>query len=720
MPAALYNEYAEIEAVCRIATAGNATKIQYGNTTFKESNILIVDTTFFNIFSAEFVIGSPNPEILGPNKIVLTEKTARKYFGNENPIGKILVMDDEDSFQVTAVIKNFPENAHFHFDMLASLLTFKDWYDNQQWFNNNFRIYILLIENQDYKSLQAKFPAFVNKYHFNGKYKESIGGDSKWELYLQPLTDIHLYSHLSGEFEANGNANYVYIFGIVAIFILLIACINFVNLATAKSATRAKEISIRKVVGSGRGYLIRQFLSESLFISFISVLLALLFVELAFIYLPDLLGVNLPVPFSTKLLLMPAMIILTILTGLLSGVYPALVLSSYQPANVLHNQLLKGRKGTWLRNFLVIFQFVTSIVLIVGTMVISRQLDYIQNEQLGFEKEQVVVIKNANLIPDHLAAFKSELLKIPSVQHASVSHRLPGIRFNNIGFGAEGFEGGYTLNLCLSDPDFQDVLKFNMVKGRYFSEEFGTDTSGIVLNEAAVKLLGWDDPIGKRVNTWGRKPFNLSVIGVVKDLHYESMHTEIRPMAFLHIDSPFHWSPRYISVRINTTDVGKTIQQMNQIWAGFYTDLPFEYSFFNDDYNNLYKNEKQTQQLFMSFSVLALFIGCLGLLGLVAFMVQQRIQEIGIRKVLGASVLGLVLLLSKQFSKWVLIANIFAWPLAWYMMDRWLENFAYRSNIEWWYFIVAGGIALVIALFTIGTQVFRAAISNPVDALRYE
>jgi putative ABC transport system permease protein len=426
------------------------------------------------------------------------------------------------------------------------------------------------------------------------------------------------------------------------------------------------------------------------------------------------------VPWSLKFSLIPGLFGLALLVGILSGTYPALFLSSLKPVSVLQNRMLKGGKGVWLRNVLVISQFTISISLIFGTFVISRQLNFIQNEQLGFDKEQVVVLKNTSMIGDKVNVFKDELLRIPSVTSAAVSNRLPGIRFANIGFGAEGFEGGYTLNLCMNDPDFQDVLQFKMVKGRYFSKEFATDTSGIVLNEAAVKLLGWDDPIGKKVNTWGKEPFNLHVIGVVEDLHYESMHTIIRPMAFLHINSPFHWSPRFIAVRVETKNLSETLQQMDQAWASVYPQLPMEYSFFDEDYDNLYINEMQTRKLFILFSMLAVFIACLGLLGLAAFMVEQRTREIGIRKVLGATVSGMVMLLSGQFTKWVILANLIAWPLAWFAMNSWLENFAYRADIDWWFFVMAGVIALIIALITVGSQVIKAAIANPSDSLRYE
>jgi len=719
MPAALYNEFAEIESVCRIADWGECL-ITFGDKAFKESNVLAVDTTFFDIFTVEFVNGSPDSRMLGPNSVVLSEATAKKYFGEDNPVGKTFILDEGTTLQVSAVVRDFPTNSHFHFNMLVSLLSFDGYYNNPQWFNNVYRIYILLHENQSYKFLEEKFPAFVNKYHYNGNYAARVSKSNKWELYLQPLTDIHLTSHLSGEFEANGNASYITLFAVVAVFILLIACINFINMATANASRRAREISIRKVVGASRGFLIRQFLSESLFITLTAFSIALFLVELALLYLPSQIGLDLEISWPQKLSLIPGLIGLLIFVGFISGAYPAMVLASLKPVSIIHNQMMGNKKGVWLRNVLVIFQFTISIVLIIGTFIISRQLEFVRNERLGFDKEQVIVIHNAGLIGDHVYILKNKLLEIPGVQYASLSNRLPGIRFANIGFGAEEFEGGFSLNLCMNDPDFQQVLKFNMIKGRYFSDAFGTDTAAIVLNEAAVKLIGWDNPIGKNVNTWGEHPFKLQVIGVVEDLHYESMHTEIRPMAFLHINSPFHWSPRYVAVRIDTRHVNETLEKMQDTWNSIYPQLPFTYTFFNEDYDQLYSNEARTKKLFIFFSILAVFIACLGLLGLAAFMVAQRRQEIGIRKVLGASVGGLVMLLSTQFTKWIIIANLIGWPLAWLVMNNWLRNFAYRTSIDIWFFLAGALIALVIALMTVSIQVIKTALYNPVNTLRYE
>jgi len=720
MPAAMYNEFPEIEAITRISSAASGTKVKYENRVFIENSILLVDTTFFDIFSGAFVYGNPDPSILAPNTAILTEQTARKYFGDINPIGKVITVDETRQMTITAVIKEFPKNSHFHFDMLISLLSYDGFYNNPQWFANNFRTYLLLHPNQDYVKLEAKLPAFVDKYLFQGKYQERATKGNKWELYLQPLANIHLHSHLSGEFEPNGNAAYVYIFGVLAVFILVIACINFVNMATAKSATRAREIGIRKVVGSGKQELIRQFLIESFVISLLSMVVALIFVEISLKFMPAIFGIKLNIPFLSRWYTIPALFGLTIFVGFLSGIYPALVLSSMKPVTVFKDQLLKGARTAWLRHSLVVFQFTISIVLIVGTLVISRQLHFLQNERLGFEKDHVIVIKNANLLDTKMQAFKNDLKQIPGVQSVAAAHRLPGIRFNNIGFQAEGFEGGYTLNICMTDPDFQDVLKFKMVQGRYFSEKFGTDTSGVVLNEAAVKLLGWDDAIGKKISNWSEPPLFFNVIGVVADLHYESMHSQIMPMGFFHLDCPFHWTPRYVAARVNSNNMRELINRIGKVWTAFNEDLPFEFSFLEEDYDRLYANEMQTRKIFVTASILAIIIGCLGLLGLVAFMVERRLHEIGIRKVLGASIASIVMLLTGEFTRWVVVANLIAWPVSWLVMDRWLQNFAYRISIGWWMMVVAGITTLIIAFLTVSYQSIKAAVANPVEALRYE
>ncbi len=721
MTGALYNEFAEIESVCRISGWRRSIPVTYEDKIFKEDNVLLVDTTFFDIFSVDFVHGTPSYSLLAPNKAVLSEKAARKYFGAENPIGKIITINDDHTFSVSAVIKDFPENSHFHFNILASVLSYDGFYNSPQWFANNFQTYLTIHKNSDAQNLESRFPAFVDKYLFDGQYEERSSNGNFWQLYLQPLTNIHLTSHLSGEFEANGNSAYVSIFGIVAILVLLIACINFINLSTAKATTRALEIGVRKVVGSNRTELIHQFISEALVISFVSLGLALIFVEIALIYMPNVVGAHLDLPYFDTPFIIPALIWLALIVGLLSGLYPALVLSSFKPIAVLKNQFQKGRRTPWSRNALVIFQYVVSICLIFGTIVISKQLHFIQNEQLGFDKEHVIVIKNINMIQDNVDVIKNEILNLPGVQSASVSHSLPGLNWNNIGFGAEEFEGGFTLNLCQSDADFEDVLKFNMVKGRYFSDEFGTDSLAVVLNEAAVELIGWDDPIGRKINNWSENnQLYFTVVGVVEDLHYESMHSKIRPMGFFNINGTWSYTPHFLAVRVNTPNIAAIVHGIKDVWQQHNPQVPFEHSFFNETYDSIYANEQRTRRLFIVFSGLAIFIACLGLLGLAAFMARQRTREIGIRKALGATASGLYVQLSVQFTKWVMLANLIAWPLAWFAMNKWLQNFAYHINPAWWMLVLSGLLALFIALSTVSLLTLRAAKANPVEALRYE
>ncbi len=718
---ALYTEFSEIEASCRFSTAGPGVRITVDDQTYVENNIIMVDTTYFDIFSAAFIYGQPSSSILAPNMVVLTKQTAQRYFGDKNPIGQQVVMDDEINLQVSAVIEDYPVNSHFHFSMLVSLVSFDGFYNNPNWFANNFQNYILLQQGYNYRNLEVKFPAFVDKYLFEGHYADVAVGSNKWELYLQPLTSIHLNSHLSGEIEPNGNISYIYIFGMGAIFILIIACINYVNLSTAKSTLRAREIGIRKCLGSNRQAIIRQFLSESILISTSAMVLALVLVEVGKSSLETMLNIQLVMPIVLHNLLIPLLVVLTIAIGLAAGFYPAKVLASYQPLTVLRANLLKGKSKSWSRNTLVILQFSISIFLIISTLIISRQLDFIQNECLGFEKEQVLVIKNINTISDRLDGFVNEINQLSGVSAVSVSNRVIGQRFSNIGFGAEGLDNGFTLNLTMVDENYQDVMKFNISRGRFFSSQYSTDTAGVILNQAAVDLIGWDEPLGKTVTRYNDQgEHRYPVLGVIENLHYQTKHTSIQPMAFFHMDSDWGWTPRHVSVRFTSNNVSRLVSSIERIWNNINKESRLDYSFFDDEYDTLYQNEQKTRQMYIVFTFLAVFIACLGLFGLAAFMVERRTQEIGVRKVLGASVSDIIAMLCREFSIWVIMANIVAWPLAWITMSQWLGNFAYRISINPLLFIIAGALALAIALLTVSYQAVKAATTNPVDTLRYE
>jgi putative ABC transport system permease protein len=711
---ALYDDFPEIDKITRIANWDF--EFEYQDKKFIEKKVFMVDSTFFDIFTFPLVKGQTSTLLNEPNTAVVTESIAKKYFGNQDPINQIIT-SDSTNYRVIAVVEDVPKNSHFHFDIAVSLISFDGFYNRTGWFANNFRQYILLHKNVDFKKVEAKFPAFVDKYLYGGKYAERSSGGNKWELYLQPLKSIHLNSDLRGEFEANGRKEYVNVFLIVSIFILVIACINFINLSTAKASKRAKEVGIRKVVGSSKFDLIRQFIGESLTTSFIALVLSLIFVEVILISLPSFIGIELQMPYFESFFTIPGLIILGILVGIISGIYPALVLSAFRPIVVLKGALSQGSKSSWLRNALVIFQFMISVILIIGTFVISNQLNLLQNENLGFEKEKVIVIKNTSTLGNSIQVVKNEISSLPFVQNVSFSSKLPGIPLSNWGCKAEGREGGFTLNVLNSDEDLDDVLKLELSKGRYFSKEFGTDTFAIIINEEAEKLIGFDDILGVRINFWGEQHYH--IIGVVKNLHYESKHQKIHPMGILNINNT-NRNSGYITVRVTSGDKTKMIADLTRIWDRYSPSVAIDYDFLDRQYDSLYDNEMQTKKLFLAFSFLAIFIACLGLLGLASYMAQQKTKEIGIRKTFGASAINITYLLSRNFTKWVVVANIIAWPIAWYFFNNWLNSFTERSGLAWWYFALAAVVSIFIALITVGYQTIKASKSNPIDSLRYE
>ncbi|MBN2172610.1 MAG: ABC transporter permease [Bacteroidales bacterium] len=719
LPGAMYNEYPEIEKITRISDWSEV-KTRYQDKIFNEDHIFAVDSTFFEVFSFEMLAGDADLALKDPYSVVLTKSVAEKYFGGENPLNKVMRLDTSN-FKVTGVIEDVPAQSHFHFDILVTLTSFDGLYNGTSWWWNNFRTYLLLNPTANYLDLEAKFPDFVRKYLFEGRsYDEALAKGNKWEYYLQPLTQIHLTSDISGEFEPNGNKNYIRIFWVIAIFILVMACINFMNLSTAKSFRRAKEVGIRKVSGATKSGLVIQFISESIFIAIISVLIGLVMVEAALPVFRNFTGRNLVLHYFDDPFTIPLFILLAFIIGVFSGSYPAFVLSAFQPVKVLKGRLIKSTSGFSVRNILVIFQFAVSMILIIGTITVYQQLRMIQNKNLGFDKENILVIKNAYLLDEKSETFKKEIRQNANILHVAGAHRMPGMRLNNIGFGAEGVEDGFTLNLLPCDPEYADVMKLEMAQGRFFSRDFPTDTSAIIINEAALNLIGWENPIGKKINNWGENIRKFPVIGVVKDFHYESMHEKIRPQAFIYLGGSFGWDERFISVRIKPGSENNVLDFLEKKWKDFNIELPFSYSFFDKDYDKLYQNEKQTKDLMIIFTILAIFIACLGLLGLASFLASQKTREIGVRKTFGATRDQIVWAFSKEFTKWVLLANIIAWPIAWLAVERWLQNFEYRITISWWVFLIAAFAELAIAFIAVGYQSFKAAVTNPVEALRYE
>ena len=721
----LLQDFPEIETGVKFLRFDERTPVYIKKQIFYESKIYAVDSTFFDIFSIPLLYGNPETVLIEPNSIVLSKNAALKYFGTTNAIGKVITFNLSDErgfvdFKVSGVSENVPSNSHFHYIMLVSLSSFPEWTKSQEWTRNNFISYIVLKKGTSKSELEQKLKDFTRKYMGGEKFDEWVAKGNYWKYYLQPITDIHLNSDLNGELEPNGNGTYVNIFAFIGVFILLIACINFMNLSTAKSSLRAKEVGLRKVIGSGKNKLIFQFLFESILLSYLALGIALIMIEVLLPYYSNFVNRPLSMNYFGNFSAIILLLIFGLLVGIISGSYPAFVLSSFKPITALQNNALQRSKRFNFRNILVVVQFAISIFLIAGTIVIYSQLQYLQNKNLGFDKEQVLVVKNPDTIKKGIEPFKQALSGYSNIIDVSGSGSLPGTAFNNIGFGAEGIDNSFTLNLCVCDYNFQKVLKLKMVKGRFFSKEFPSDSSAVILNQKAADLLGGDNPIGKKINNFGKNKCVFHVIGVVKNFNYESLHQEIRPMGLFYIGGYYKYNESYISIRVKTGDLPETIKFVESKWNNFSQGAPFEYSFLNDDFNSLYKNEKQTEQLFLIFSFLAIFVACLGLLGLASYIAELRTKEIGIKKVLGASVGRIVVSMSSEFVKWVVLANIIAWPVAYYFMNNWLQNFAYKINISLWIFVLSGGVALLVALFTVSFQAIKAAIANPIKSLRYE
>lgn len=722
--ATMVSDFPEVIQAVRLSYNANML-IRYEDNVFNETGFFWADSTIFEIFTMPFIQGNPKTALDEPHTLVLTETTAKKYFGSEDPIDKIMNMEDGTPYTVRGVIKDCPANSHFHYSMFASLSSWGGGERNTFWVSNNFYTYILLKKGAPASELKNKLPDFAAKYAgpqiqqlLGITYEEAKERGYNYEFVMQPLLNIHLNSHLDYEIEPNSDIIYVYIFSIIAAFILLIACINFMNLTTARSSTRSKEVGIRKVLGSNKMKLVKQFLTESVLLTFFAVFIAVVLVEIFLPAFSSLAGKNLHTDYFNNLLAIPALIITVLVVGFLAGSYPAFFLSKFQPVKVLKGKLTDS-KSSWLRSGLVVFQFAITIVLFACTFVVYNQMLFVQNTRLGFNKEHVLVIQRAWSLEDHSQAFKDELLQNSNIISASNTDNLPGRQFGQTVFKPEGAQQSqqYPLAVMSTDYDFAKTLGLQFSSGRYFSRDYPADSNAIVLNESAVKFMEMKDPIGKRIelpNPGSTRFF--TIVGVLKDFHYESLHQRIRPLAiFLNSGQT-----AYLPVRLRATDISGTISFIKDQWKKIVPGKPFEYFFLDEDFDKLYQSEQKTGQIFTAFSVLAILIACLGLLGLTIFTVERRIKEIGIRKVLGAPITTIVFLISKEFLKWVLVANIIAVPVAYYFMSNWLENFAYRTEISIWVFILSGIIALVIALVTVSSQTIKAATANPVKSLRYE
>ena len=742
--AALTNYIPEIESYTRFYKA-NDIVVRYEendrSTFFTEKNLLAVDSNFLQLFGFKILEGDAATALMKPRSVVITDDVAKKYFGDEKAIGKTLSMrEDRQPFTVTAVLKNIPSSSSIQFDFLTPVADFPvikrfSW----SWVWRLMVCYVKLkpnvpANNEAIQKLEAKFPAVIRVQAANGfnrigkPFDEFIKSGGKWDFHLMPLTDLHLRSaginmpwlnHIS-------NIKYIYIFGSIAVFIILLACVNFMNLSTARAANRLKEVGIRKVSGSTKAQLIKQFLSEAFLYSFISSMIAVILVVLSIKGFSLL--IEEPINFQTAFTpgAWISLIVLTILIGLLAGSYPAFYLTSFKPVLILkgRNLFSSGKKTLFLRNGLVVFQFFISTVIIIGTIVVVKQLNFFRNTDLGFNKENVVVISSSNRLGTGEETFRQAIKSMPGVLNAAITTSIPS--GNTFGDNYQPEDEGkkksaeLELNSFMVDDAFIPTLNIKVIKGRNFSREFN-DSASVILNQEAVQQIGWKDPVGKWLEYPGGDNTRFNVIGVVKNFNVQSLQNPITPFALFHPSSKsYDLGTTNIVARIQGGNISNTINQFKEKWKTFTINEPFDYSFLDEAFNAQYRSEQRLGSIFSIFAVLSIFIACLGLFGLSAFMAEKRTKEIGVRKILGASVPNVIALLSKDFLKLTFVASILASPVAWYFMNKWLQDFAYRINIQWWVFAAAAIAALLIALLTVSFQAIKAAVANPVKSLRTE
>jgi len=707
-------DFPEVESAVRISA--QSFLVRKGNMKFQEKNTIMADSTLFKIFDFPLIYGDKNTALKEPMSVVLSQTAAKKYFGNTDPVGQnILLTGGLINSKVTGVMKDIPENSQIKADMIVSMSSQRQIYGNSldsQWANFGLTSYLLLKQGADPNKLQAKLPAFLDKYT-GEKLKEA---QMSFKLFLEPLRDVYLRSTRDG--KKTGNINNVYIFSIIALFILIIACINFVNLTTAKSAERAKEVGIRKVAGAEKFQLIRQFIGESVLLCLVAFVITVVLSILLIPLFNHLAGKTISTGFFQHFSNLLLLFVTSLCIGCIAGVYPALVLSSFKPITVLKGRFSTGTHGILLRKGLVVGQFTISIALIIATIVVYNQLKYMRSQDLGFNKDQMLIIDtNGDKSKD---AFKESLSSIPRVISTSFSSSVPGNGNSTAYSKLENKSGDMqtaSLDIYFVDFDFIRQYQMKIIAGRSFSKQFATDTTeAMVINESTAKLLGYSSPeqaIGKNFDQWGRKG---KIIGVIKDFHYQSLQQAISPLT-MRIEPQGY---QMLSIKVSSNNLPSTIKSIEQKWNQFIPDRPFDYSFLDESFDKQYRDEDRFGNLFLNFAILAIFISCLGLLGLASYSTIQRTKEIGIRKVLGASVSNITTLLSGEFIKLVLIAMLIASPIAWFGMHKWLEEFAYRISINWWVFILAGALAILIALLTVSFQAIKAAIANPVRSLRSE
>jgi len=727
----MLNTYPEVESATRvlrigtlrIGTAGS------GREHYSEDGILYTDSSFFDVFDFKLLKGNPKTALVKPASLVLTETYAKKYFGDEDPIGKQVTVEDDDRFFyiVTGVVADVPANSHLQFDMLISLSTSERWNSDQWIASSAVHTYIMLRPDAHANVLEKKMQDMVYKYlgpeiaHYSGltmEQWEKAGGYTGY--YLIPLKDIHLYSTSTEELEPGGRISYLIIYALIALIILFIAIFNFVNMATAQSALRAKEVGVRKVVGSSRGGLVFQFILESVIISMLAAIVAGILVTCLSPLFTSVMGKQLAFGVASRGVGVLSLGLLAVIVGLLAGVYPAFVLSAILPIDVLKGTLLKGKRTGWVRNVLVVVQFTASMVIIIATMVVYQQLDFMLTRNLGFNKDNILVIQRPDVLKEGQEAFKNALLTNPNVSVVAHSNTIPGKQYPQRSYRLKGNAESFVFKFNHVSHTFREVMGLEVVKGRFFSKEHRLDSSAVVINEAAAKAFGFEDPIGQQLTSPWHAGDLLTIVGVVKDFNFESLHTKIEPIAFELMPENSN-EGGFITVRISSDEnIRKTLQSIEDTWSRHSNGKLFEAFFFDNDYEKIYQSELATGRVLVVFASLSIFIACLGLVAMLAYTVAIRKKEIGVRKILGAGIGSLVNLLSADVVKLIVMAAFIAWPLAYFGTRYWLQNFVDQIEIKAWLYLSATGVVVVMCGLAVSVQVVKAALENPVHSLRQE
>jgi putative ABC transport system permease protein len=700
---------------------------QYEDKNFTAEKMLLADATFFDFFSFKVIEGNPKTALDGPDKIVITQSEAKKYFGDESPLGKIILRGAERyATEITAVVEDPPHNSHIDFDLIISGDSW-NYMKNEQWSSSNIYTYFKLHPEADPAKVQSALDVFIEN-KFGAEIERFLGFSfqqfkeqgNKAGYQMQALHDIYLHSNLQEEIKPTGNIQYLYIFGAIAIFIIVIACINFMNLSTARSANRAKEVGVRKSIGAMRSRLMGQFLAESVLYSMISMFIAMVIISLALAPFNLLSGKALTFEIFSNPLVIGLLVLFTLLIGIIAGSYPAFYLTSFNPAIVLKGKIRSGAKRSGLRNGLVIFQFLISISLIISSMVVYKQLKFMQDKNLGFDKENVINLLHTMSLGNNAKAFKDEVLTYADFKAASFANNLPPkINWNSV-FRRADTDQDFLCNLNFVDHEHLEAMGYEMVMGRFFSRDYPADTAAIIINETAFKQMGWTELSDQKLSGfWGNneQPVEKRIIGVIKDFNFESLRYSVRPIIM-----SLGTEPNYeMAIKLSQGNVADKIKTLESIWKKHAPGAAFEYSFIDSNFEALFQTEQKMSNIILIFTILAISIACLGLFGLATFTAEQRSKEISIRKALGASVPNLMALLSKDFTKLVLIAFIIAGPLTYYLMSNyWLQNFAYRIEIDVMMILLAGAISIFIAWLTVSYQSFRTAASNPVEHLKSE